>query len=693
MPPVTRAAFAWGDERMKIVHLDYESRSRSDLTSVGAHRYAIDPSTEVLMAAVSEEGSDTIYLWVNPEFGDPTENIAAETLLASADEIYAHNAPFEQAITWGISQRGGTSPFAVEPDLSIWRCTSAMARKAGLPSSLEKCGAALKLDVLKDNKGKALIKFFSIPRDDGRFNVPQEHPEKWSQFCEYCRQDVRAEKAIHKKLKAFELTGAPLETFQFDLRMNQRGIPINVAAARHAQAIVDSVQSEVSAEFRQLTGLNPTQRAKVLALVQSLGVKIEDMQAETLSSLTVDQVICSPKAARILELYSKLSYAAIKKVQTMLDCVCPDGVIRGTFKYYGAGTGRWSAGGLQPHNFKKTPEGLRPITDEVYRRICDGWTAPMLGVIYGEPFDLLAGCIRNFIHLPGTELLDGDYSGIEARIIAWLAGQEDVLQQWRDYDSGTGLGPYKYMAASIYGIRPEAVTKDQREVGKRVVLGAGFGMGPDKFQSSCRDQYQLDLPYELCQLGIKTFRASCPSITKYWYMLDNCCREAIAHPGATFGPFTVRQIAGLPYLLGKLPSGRSLAYPYPEVNARLPTPAEEKKFAEENWSAERITRFLSEISYWGQLLMSQQWGRVKLYGGKLAENFTQAVAADFMAHGAIHAERQGMPPFMLVHDQGLSLRPKGKTADDYAAALANLPAWARGFPMKVEADVTPYFKK
>ncbi len=661
----------------RVIHLDYETRSRIDLTEVGAHRYAIDPSTEVFMAAVSSSDSDHVYLWINPAFGgDAEKNGPAEKLLVSADEIYAHNAPFEQAVTWGVSQRGGVLPFAREPDLASWRCTAALARKAGLPASLEKCGDALSLEMKKDTRGKALIRFFSIPQADGSFNAPQDHPEKWSQFGEYCRQDVRAEKAIHKKLKAFELVGGPLETFKFDLRMNQRGIPINVAAARNAQAIIDSVQSGVTEEFRTLTGLNPTQRAKVLALVQSLGVEIDNMQSETLSSLTADQVAVSPKAARILQLYSKLSYAAIKKVQTMLDCVCPDGVVRGTFVYHGAGTGRWTAKGLQPHNFKKTPEELRPVTDQVYQRIRDGWTGPMLDAVYGEPFDLIAGCIRNFIHHPTLEMLDGDYSGIEARIIAWRAGQDDVVQQWRDYDLGTGLGPYKHMAAQVYGCRPEDVTKDQREVGKRVVLGAGFGMGPGKFQSSCRDLYQLDLPTELCELGISTFRDKCRKIVSYWYTLDASARDAINHPGAAFGAFTCRQIAGIKYLLFRLPSGRSLAYPHPRLEVIA---------GDESWG--------EQITYWGQLPMSQAWGRVKLYGGKLAENEAQAIAADFMANGAINAERRGMPPFMLVHDQGLSLRTKGQSADEYSAALADLPAWAAGFPMKVESDVMPYFKK
>lgn len=991
-----------------IAHLDYEFRSGVDITDVGSHRTSIDPRFELFMAAVSREGDPHVYLWINPLFHDagvPHENEAAERILAEATIAYAHNAPNEQANTWGALQQGKACPFKTEPPITIWRCTAAEARKAGLPYSLDKLCAALGLVDGKDRAGKALIKFFSAPKDDGTFNEPRDFPEKWAAFCNYCRQDVRAEIQCGEKLKPFQLTGAALATFQFDLRMNQRGIPINLTAARNAQRIIDEVQAGVRDEFRALTGLNVTQRDKFKTW---LGTEfpgraaIPNLQSETVQGLIDRQteriatlkrngfdhdgaiIRFETKLKNVLTMYQSVSYAAVKKVSTMLDCACPDGRVRGGHMYYGAGTGRWSGKLLQPHNFKKTPPELRPYSGKIYEHLCRSTNAEVIDELFCSPLEGIASSIRHFIHDPKTAMLDGDYSGVEARIIAWLAGQEDVLQEWRDYDAGTGLGPYKHMAAVIYGIGAEAVTKDQREIGKRIVLGCfgpdtlvvtsrglkaithitcedwlwdgvdwvrsdgviyqgckdtiqlegvtvtenhsvlsgrtwheagylahdggmtsralatalgsllssgsgsasaaefsftefnalvdralttstlpvsttglqrdaiaalrskltirgndigvtqtssqtelcesvfstaflaalpdatvrrinnfiitvveeylsirlggktgesfsdtlsrlltttklqeiltgktsiedmnpatsgspqsektsttggrlrrskngskslngkshvydvanagprsrftiwtdngplivhncGFQMGPDKFQESCRVQYGLDLPMELCVKGIKAFRRKCDRIRDYWWSLNNSAISAIRNPGATFGAFTVRRIAGMSFLMFRLRSGRALAYPHPEVNMVKWVPPKDAKVELDEFGdpIEPEVKWREEITYWGQIPGSQQWGRIKLYGGKLAENETQATAADFMAHGAITAEARGMPPFMLVHDQGLALK-NGHTEAEFERALGDLPAWAKGFPMKVEVGTTPYFTK
>jgi len=944
------------------------------------------------MGAVSRDGDPKVYLWINPKFrtaDEMGENEEAERILAESDIIYAHNASNEMANTWGALEQGKACPFKTMPPETVWRCTAAMARKAGLPYSLEKLCDTLKIKDSKDRAGKALIQFFCIPDEDtGLFNEPKDHPEKWSKFCEYCRQDVRAETECGQKLKPFELTGAALATFQFDLRMNQRGIPINLKAAQNAQKIIDNAQAGVKDEFRKLTGLNPTQGKKFKVwLKDKCSLDLPNLQGPTVEAALSDP-LGDPKTLHILTMYQAVSYAAVKKIQTMLDCVCPDGMIRGTFMYYGAGTGRWSAQKLQPHNFKKCPPELRDVSGAIYEAICNGISAEMLDQVYCSPLEAIASCIRHFIQHPDYEMLDGDYSGVEARIIAWLAGQDDVLQEWRDYDSGKGLGPYKHMAADIYEIAVDVVNKDQREVGKRAILGCfaydtpvltrsglrpigeidsgdwlwdgvdwvqsdgvvfsgckptinfhginatsnhrvlcgdqwlplvslaqnaftrsqaletaleslkspgmswerveelsafasgalaehqsttstprafkeallrdatralksshtigekssgvtrmsfprppfasdcltgfqaashdaiaeqtlngdttggaasacliygakteksfcdtsshcptiltpnekltewttqgdmnqaisglpqgektsaiaglsqqcksallfsnprcedslllpvydisncgprnrfmvmtsagpllvhncGFQMGWRKFQSSCKIQYQLDLPDDLCKKAIKAFRQKCKNIRDYWWHLNRCAIEAIKTSSVS-GPFSVRTVAGIPYLLFKLRSGRSLAYPYPEVALVRWIP--EKEFDEhgEEIPQDDTPKFRDEITYWGQLPMSQVWGRVKLYGGKLAENETQATAADFMAHGAINAEKQGMAPFMLVHDQGLALRNRSQSEDQFAAALADLPSWARGFPMKVEAGITKYFTK
>lgn len=691
------------------VHHDFESRSKVNLKKYGAYRYATDPSTEILMCAVSRDEPDApVLLWVNPKYWtedmDGSENAAAEELLAQATELWGHSVPFELAVAWGVARRGGASPFKRLPELEKYRCTAAMARKAGLPWALESLAETLRLVDGKDKRGKQLIELFSKPKKPtkkdpvGGFIRPQSRPSEWLEFGNYCRQDVRVEKAGHKKLKVFELAGAALATFQFDLRMNHRGIPINMDAARNAQKIIDHVLKEVTGEFKKLTGVNPTQRAKVKAWLAERGMILPNMRATTISdtldlSLEEEDEIEKAEEAHLataktnrqeviqaLNLYRKVSYAAAKKIGVMLAATCPDGYMRGSMLYYGAGTGRWSGKILQPHNFKKTPKWLRPYVDQVYKLICGGVDAETLDQVYGDPMELIAGIIRCFIH---DEFLDGDYSAVEARIICWLAGEIEILEKWRK-----GEDLYKWMASHVYGIAIEQVDDDQREVGKRIILGCGFQMGWRKFQSSCKIQYQLELPDELCKKGVKLFRALCKKIRDYWYYLNNQAKLAIGRPGHQTGPFIIRNVAGIPFLLFKLRSGRSLAYPYPELTM-------EKYTDEDDLDDNEVpkVKWREGITYWGQIPGSQKWGRIKLYGGKLAENETQATAADFMAHGGIEAEKRGMAPCMLVHDQGLAPRRNGKTKEEYRDALGSLPAWAAGFPMKVDVKITPYFLK
>ena len=647
---------------MKIVHLDFETRSRADLPEVGAYRYACDPSTRILIAAVSGE-YDEIHTWVHPEVAkaDPVENKAAVDLLVAADLIYVHNVGFEAAMIWGRGQED----MGISIPLEKWRCTAAIARRAGLPSSLEKVAEALKLQQLKDGTGKRLIRKFSIPQSDGTF-TPCEGDD-WDKFQAYCRQDVRTEKAVHERLRAFELQGDSLATFLFDLRLNERGIPVNVGALRNAQRIVSTVNEDVSKEFVALTGINPTQRAKVLAQVQALGVRLLNLQAETLQSLDISGI--DPKAARILSLYSKLSFAAVKKVQTMLDCACPDGRVRGGHLYYGAGTGRWSGRLIQPQNFKKAPVWMKKLTDPAYASITGGTSAEGIDAIFGDPVEVVSGVIRHFIHDANNPMLDADYNAIEARIIAWLAKQDDVVTMWRD-----GQDLYRHMAAKIHNCDPATIDSETRAFGKVVVLACGYGMGPVKFQSTC-EAWGIECDQELAERAVKSYRSTHPNIVKYWYALDDWARKAIAAPNTRQGPFFVRRVAGMEYLFCKLPSGRSLAYPDPKVELQI--------------GDDR-----TQITYWGALPSTVTWGRVKLYGGKLAENITQACAADIMAHGAINAEANGYEPFMLVHDQALCLRiSEDQTPDGYAAALTKLPAWAEGLPLKAEAKLAPYYRK
>lgn len=676
---------------MIVVHLDYETRSVSDI-KLGAYRYAADPTTEILMAGVSEDGPEKpVYLWVNPKFqtGDSLSDPEALELLRRADVIFCHNSGFEAAICWALAQK----TFGFSIPIGKFRCTAAMARKAGLPYSLEKAAESLGISEQKDGKGKRLIQLFSVPQKDGTFIQPRDRPDDWMAFCDYCKQDVRAEKGVHVKLKAFELQGEPLETFLFDLRMNQLGVPVNVPALRQAQRLIDAVQLEVGVEFRRLTGLNPTQRQKVLELVQSLGVDISNMQGDTIDEISIpSEVHKDPKALRILELYQKLSYAAVKKVRTMLDCACPDDRVRGCQMYYGAGTGRWSGKLIQPHNLKRPPAWMKGgTTDAVYKAISEGISHQGLDVIYGDPLESLSGCIRHFFHFPGNEMFDGDYNAIEGRIGCWIAGQKDILEEWR---KGTDL--YVRAAAAVEDLTEayiHALPKEEKAVyrnfGKVVELAAQFGLGDDGFIRTC-ENFNVSCDREKAHKAVHGYyRPTHDKIVNRWWFLDDCMRKAIACPGTQHGPFSVRRVAGILYMFLKLPSGRSLAYPHIEINKRLPTPKEKAEMAAGKNYPEK--RFL-EITYWGNI-KGTTWGRVKLHGAKAFENEVQAIAADVIAHGGKTAEKRGMPPFMFVHDQALAIRDGQQRLEDYIAAFTDLPHWAAGLPLKFEAKIAPYYSK
>jgi hypothetical protein len=356
---------------------------------------------------------------------------------------------------------------------------------------------------------------------------------------------------------------------------------------------------------------------------------------------------------------------------------------------------------LQPQNFKKCPPELKDITDAVYKAICDGWSAEMIDQIYGDPLEMLSICIRHFIFHPQYLMLDGDYNAVEARIICWLAGETEALDEYRN-----GVDRYQIMAAEIYRrdlayIKSLGKDATERQVGKQAVLGAGFGLGrPEKFKETVKKQGGVDISLELAEEAIHAFRRKHKKIVAYWWQLDDLCKKAVRTPGSQFGPFVVKTIAGLPFLLFYLRSGRALAYPRPKIELFPWTPKKRKHTFDDDgyddgFAPEAQTVIMREnVVYWGEI-KPRIWGWIKLYGGKLAENETQATAADFMGHGAIEAERQGMEPFMLVHDQALALLadPERHTVDAFEKALGSRPSWAKGMPLKVEAKTCRYYRK
>ena len=516
-----------------VYHLDFETYSGADLKSFGGYRYAADKSTEILIMAIAKNNQPTqVWSVIDRLLGRLKESEAAMDLLAEAVEsgaiIYAHNAQFEAAIckyllmpTFGVNA----------PKLTQWRCTAAMARRAAIPSSLSGAGEFLGIVEAKDKSGAALIRKFSIPRrptkNDTRVRVlPEEEIKEFQQFINYCRQDVMAEKEIHKRLHAFELEGPVLDSFQFDFEMNDRGVPVNVPALARVNALIDEYTDRLTAEFLEITGFRPGQRAKVLEWMRERGYPFDNLQAAQVdlvldsgasewevrhverkreldglewqeqagegekapSRFTVPKlqpVEITGEAFKALKIRSNVSYAAVKKVPTMLGAACPDNMVRGSLMWSGAErTHRWAGRIIQPQNFRRpTIKG----TEQAYQMLSEGVDIDTIEMLFGPFLEVVASCIRHFIHWPQGPLNQADFSSVEARGAPWLCGGKKKLEMFeRDEPI------YETMAAKIFGNTVETVIaeheagdSEKRFIGKQAELGCTYNMGRPKFRGTC----------------------------------------------------------------------------------------------------------------------------------------------------------------------------------------------------------------
>ena len=466
---------------MSIYHLDYETRSRADLKKYGAYRYASDVSTSILLAAICKEDGP-IEIWDCSATKE--ENAAARALLQEVSDdantvIFAHNAPFELAITaYGWKRAFGFKP----PEIEQWRCTAALCRTAAIPYSLKDAAEFLGLDEQKDTAGAALIRKFSLPKKDGEWTEPAADKKAWESFREYCRKDVEVERQIHKRLQALDLKGWILDSFQMDLRMNHRGVPINVPGVIEAEKLVKGYNDRMWEEFTNFTGLLPTQTARSLEWFQAEGYPEKDLRSATITKVLTGEIITEEGDAtgeivqpgwskmtehgvKALKLRALLSFAALKKLPTMRNAVCPDNRVRGVLMWHGASrTGRHSSRILQVQNMR------RPTvknTERIYAEICSGKIDALdLEVEHGPPLECVASCIRHFIDPgEGKQFIDVDFSQIEARTLAWLAGHKELLQAFHD-----GKDLYKQTASMTFGVPYEEVDKDLRFLGKVVSL-------------------------------------------------------------------------------------------------------------------------------------------------------------------------------------------------------------------------------
>ena len=620
---------------MDILYVDIETYARADLPEVGEYKYLEDPDFEILMAgwamndgevevAVGEEAIRAI-----PGLDDP-----------SVLKV-AHNANFERTC---FSRFFGLKvPFEYLP-AGEWEDTMALGGSWGYPQSLEAMGKALGVSD-KDPVGTRLIRLFSKPQPrTGRRVMPHEKPVDWAQFIEYCRQDVVVLRDIHRELLARHGGWHPgeREIWLADRWVNDRGIQIDTALAEAAVEADTEMKANARREAKEITGLeNPGSRNQLLGYLHEHGTgasrDLVDLKAESVSRALADPaVVGDPR--RVLEIRQELSLTTASKYQAALTRVCSDDRLRGAFRYFGAHTGRWSGKGVQLQNLASDS----PESDEAAEQLA-------METILGEPRTArqLKQMVRTMFLGPLTVC---DYSAIEARVLAWLAGEQWVLDAF-----AAGRDIYVETASRMFHV-PYEEAVGLRKKGKVAVLALGYAGGVASMRAMGGEGTDAELK------GIvQQWRAANPRIVRFWKQMDVAFRRGQGQVGEYIKvqrtPYGTHQLV--------LPSGRSINY----HNVRIV-------------DAEKFGKMQKVITFDEP---RPPYGRVQTYGGRLTENVTQAVARDLLAAGLVSLIKLGMAPVAHVHDEILV---EGGEIQSVAAAMGEdhsfAPAWSAGLPLKAE---------
>jgi DNA polymerase len=650
------------------VHIDFETFSRLDIKTTGAYRYAEDASTEILICCYAI-GNGEVRTWLPREQPQIPHDLA-EAVRKGA-RMFAHNAQFERAIWQCIVVRRHGGP---RTTVKQWRCTAVLSSQAGLPRALEKACIAVGTDHRKDKEGTRLIRMFCQPRKptkkDPRTRIyPAHEPGEFRKFINYCRDDVLAERDLHRVLPP--LCPQDVSLFALDFTINERGLPFDTDMVVAAIPVVEQLQAMAVQRVEELTGgIAPTQVEKLRAWLSDHGCDVPNLQKETLNRAVIDPAL-NEEVREVIRLRLEAGLVSTKKLYAMRRVCSPrDGRARGTIMFYGAHTGRWSGKLIQPHNF--TRGRLKPKQQLLVFEALAKMTADMFACIWDQPISVISQCMRGFIKAhKGKRLLVVDYAAIEARVLAWLAQERWLLEAFM-----RGEDVYKIMASMVFGIPVEQIAKDgpERFIGKQLTLGCGYQLGGDRFVEYCAATGTHIEP-EAAHRYVKTYRAKNPRIKQYWYDTERAAIAAVQTGQRTNVRNVGFEVVGR-WLTVILPSGRRLYYLDPKVQPVM-------KFGEPSLQLTYKTENLA-----GQMV------RIATYGGKLVENIVQAVARDFMANGMRQAEARGYPIIGTVHDELISERPEGEgTVEELEHAVCVLPDWGTGCPINAEGFETHRYRK
>lgn len=658
---------------MRHMHLDIETYSDVDIKRSGLYKYAQSPNFEVLLFAYAFDAGPVHVIDLASCKALTPEVVGA---LQDPNVVkHTYNAAFE----WYCLSRFWQLP------IEQWRCTMVHSLYCGYPAGLAATGAALGLPQGKQklSTGSALIKTFCVPckptAKNGRRTrtLPHHEPEKWQLFKDYCIQDVEVEREIENRLQAFPVPEKEQYLWELDQIINARGVKIDEAFVKAATYIDRKVTSELMEEAQQISGLENPKSVKQLTawLEEELGQDIPNLQKATVSELL--DTVENANAKRMLEIRQELAKTSTSKYTAMREAACNDSRVRGLLQFYGANrTGRWAGRLVQVQNLPRNYlESLNHARECVKERKLDA-----LRIIYGDVPDTLSQLIRTaFVPERNRLFLVADFSAIEARVIAWLAGET-----WRQEVFATHGKIYEASASAMFDVPLEEITKgsDLRQKGKIAELALGYQGGPGALISM--GALNMGLTEEELPEIVQRWRNANKSIVSFWYALENAALNVV-RTGQTQqvrGLTLAREgdaVNGLDFMTIQLPSGRKLYYPYPFLAVN--------KYGKE------------AVFFRGVNQASRKWEEDSTFGGKLVENITQAVARDCLAESIRKLHEFGCNIVFHVHDE-VVLEAPGTTQEQGEHILKQVieimeqpVSWAPGLILKADGYVCGYYRK
>lgn len=647
---------------MKEIGIDIETYSSNDIARGGVYKYAEAEDFTILLFAYCVDGGEVQIVDLAQGETIPTEIVDA---LRDPNIIKtAFNATFERVC---ISRYFGWPLM----DPSQWKCTMVRAARMGLPLSLEQCGEVLRLAEGKMKEGKALIRYFSVP-NKGKRHMPSDAPDRWEMFKAYNIRDVEVEQAILKKVKRLEPAEFDERLYAIDQLINDRGVMIDRTLVDNASRFDAEYKAHLFKEAQELTGIeNPNSTAQIKHyLHQATGFTVDSLNKKSLDDIE-ERLQYWPKAQRVLAIRREMGKTSNMKYSAMQDCVCKDGRIHGLLQFCGASrTGRWAGRLVQIQNLPQNH--LKDL--DYARQLVKAGDLDDFMLQYSNPTQVLSELIRTaFVAKEGHTFHVCDFSAIEARVIAWLAGEELVLDVFRE-----GGDIYCATAGQMFNceVKKHGPNAELRQKGKIAVLALGYGGGVAALEAMGGSR--MGLSQDEMRDIMQKWRKANPQIVNFWATVEKATTRAIK----TGEEVTIHRGTVVSYkwgaLLITLPSGRTLCYPRADIGIER----------NDGWRGDHEV-----IEYEGTNQTTKKWERVRTYGGKLTENIVQAIARDILGEIILRAHDAGLDIVFHVHDEIVVEARPDQTLKMVEDIFSKPIIWCRALPLKGAGYTTQYYLK